>query len=151
MATWALYYAIGANEETAPVVLETLSDGSSAWFTPDGEPFYMAPPWVSNMIVNPSIERPSWGHDDPVPDKGPVPDSVSMVQARKALYLSGITAEAVDAAIDMMEDPQRTLAHIEWEYANTVERFSSLVFAMGQLLGLTGEQVDDLFRLAGSL
>jgi hypothetical protein len=42
-------------------------------------------------------------------------------------------------------------AKIEWEYAATVERDSTLVVGMTAALGLTEQQLDDLFVAAGAL
>jgi hypothetical protein len=81
----------------------------------------------------------------------PVPELVDMAQARLALLHGGITASDVDALIAQMPSPQREAAQIEWEYRPTVRRDSPLVTALGPLLGLTDEQVDDLFRLGFTL
>jgi hypothetical protein len=67
-----------------------------------------------------------------------------MRQARLALLQAGLL-DQVDAAIT---DPA---ARIEWEYATTVERNSSLVQSLASGLGLTEPQLDDLFTLAATL
>lgn len=67
--------------------------------------------------------------------------SVTMRQARLALLQSGLLAN-VEAAIT---DPA---AKIEWEYALTVDRNSPLVSSLSVGLGLTQQQLDDLFNLA---
>lgn len=72
--------------------------------------------------------------------------SVTMRQARLALQQQGLLS-TVQANIDLMpEDVQ-----IEWEYALTVDRGASLVSSLGQSLGLTDEQIDELFKLAQTL
>ncbi len=81
----------------------------------------------------------------------PVPERVDMAQARLALFQAGLLSQ-VDAAIDAIPDPtQRETARIEWEYRTTVRRDSQLVAGLGASLGLTDEQIDDLFRLADTL
>jgi hypothetical protein len=70
--------------------------------------------------------------------------SVTMRQARLALLGAGLL-EQVNAAIT---DP---VAQIEWEYAQTVERHSPLVQNLAAGLGLTEEQLDNLFTLASTL
>jgi len=40
---------------------------------------------------------------------------------------------------------------VAWEYATEVRRDSPMVQAMAQQLGLTDEQVDDLFRQAAAI
>jgi hypothetical protein len=71
--------------------------------------------------------------------------SVTMRQARLALHRAGLLAQ-VDAAIASDVEAQ-----IEWEYAQTVERHSPLVQNLAAGLGLTEEQLDNLFTLASTL
>lgn len=75
---------------------------------------------------------------------------VTMRQARLALLQQGLLAN-VEAAIASMSEPDKSAVTIEWEYASTVERLSSWVIAMTTALGLTDEQMDDLFVLAETL
>jgi hypothetical protein len=70
--------------------------------------------------------------------------SVTMRQARLALHRAGLLTQ-VNSAIT---DPE---AQIEWEYAMTVERHSPLVQNLSVGLGLTEEQLDNLFTLASTL
>ena len=80
-----------------------------------------------------------------------VPQSVTMRQARLALLHAGLLDD-VDAAIAAIPDPaQRKAAEIEWEYANTVERQSAFVQQLAAGLGLSAEQMDDLFVQAAAL
>jgi response regulator RpfG family c-di-GMP phosphodiesterase len=77
---------------------------------------------------------------------------VTMAQARKALILGGVSITAVNAAIAAIVDPvERQLAETDWEYSTTVRRDSALVASLAPLLGLTDEQIDELFLLADSL
>ena len=81
--------------------------------------------------------------------KPPVPQSVTMRQARLALLGIGLLDD-VDAAIAAIPDPvQRKAAQIEWEYATVIERNSSLVTVLSAQLGLDAATLDSLF-LAGS-
>lgn len=81
----------------------------------------------------------------------PIPQSVTMRQARLALLSAGFL-DAVDAAIAAMpEGPQRKAAQIEWEYAQTVDRASSFTQQLAAGLGLTDAQMDDLFTQAATL
>ena len=86
----------------------------------------------------------------PVPEADPVPDVITMAQARKALALAGKLAEA-NAAIDSLPEPQRTLARIDWEYSAEVHRNHLLVLSLGPALGLTSDAVDELFRRGAAL
>jgi hypothetical protein len=86
---------------------------------------------------------------DPIPV--PVITSVTMRQARLALLGVGLLDD-VDAAIASIEDPTaKRAAQIEWEYANTLERNSTWVQNLATALGLTEEQLDDLFTEASKL
>lgn len=75
---------------------------------------------------------------------------VSMRQARLALNAQGLLVN-VDAAIAGMSEPDRTNISIEWEYAAVVDRNSPWMAGMAVALGLTDEQMDDLFKLALTL
>lgn len=80
-----------------------------------------------------------------------VPQQVTMRQARLALLGAGLLDD-VDAAIASVPDPvQRKAAQIEWEYASTVERQSAFVQQLAAGLGLSAEQMDDLFVQAAKL
>ena len=77
----------------------------------------------------------------------PVPRSVSMRQARLALLAAGLLP-----TIQTYMDTQATEAvRIEWEYATDIHRDRDLVAGIGQLLGLTGAQIDALFVAARAI
>lgn len=80
----------------------------------------------------------------------PVPQSVTMRQARLALHAAGLLS-GVDAAIAAMPEPAKTAALIEWEYAGNVERNAGLVPAMAAALGMSDADIDDLFISAATL
>lgn len=80
----------------------------------------------------------------------PVPEAVTMRQARLALLGAGLLSQ-VDAAIASLPSPQKEAAAIEWEYAQEVQRHNGLVPAMAQALGMTEAQLDDLFMQAATL
>jgi hypothetical protein len=75
--------------------------------------------------------------------------SVSMRQARLALNEVGMLSQ-INAAIASLPDDERAVAEIEWEYGSVVERKSEWVIDITGALGMTPEQVDDLFRLAAT-
>jgi len=79
-----------------------------------------------------------------------VPESVSMRKARLALHMSGLLAE-VESAISSLPEPDRTEVSIEWEYAQSVDRNWPRVRQLTDQMGLTEQQVDDLFLLASTL
>lgn len=85
-----------------------------------------------------------------VPPPVPVPVVVTMRQARLALLQTNRLA-TVNAALDAMAGTPGEAARIEWEYAATVERASSLVASLALALSLTEQDLDDLFTLAATL
>lgn len=79
-----------------------------------------------------------------------VPQQVTMRQARLALLGAGVL-DQVAGAIAELESPHRETAQIEWEFSSTVDRGRPLVAMLGPKLGLTDEQLDQLFITAAGL
>lgn len=76
----------------------------------------------------------------------PPPDVVSPRQIRQALTRAGLRV-SVEAAIAAGDQDTK-----DWyEYATAFERTNTHVILMGELLGVSDDQLDDLWRLAGSL
>ena len=75
---------------------------------------------------------------------------VTMRQARLALAEQGLLSQVQDA-ISLIPEPDKTKIEIEWEYASEVDRNSSWVSVLQPALGVTDEQIDDLFILARTL
>jgi hypothetical protein len=86
----------------------------------------------------------------PVEDKKRIPD-VTPRQIKCALVLSGISLQQIEDALNTLPEPQKSLAKIEWEYSISFQRDRPLVGAVGQMLGWTGEQLDNLWIFAGTL
>lgn len=120
---------------------------------------------IGNEFFNLSDEKPfywiecpdncntDWTYDgenfiEPVvPEPEPyIPESVSMRQARLALLQSGLLA-TVDAAIASGTEADK----ITWEYATEVNRSDALVDNLSVALGLSEQQLDELFILASTL
>lgn len=78
--------------------------------------------------------------------KPPIPQSVTMRQARLALLGAGLL-DTVETAIA----GAGPAAKIEWEYAQEVQRAAGLVPAMAIALGMTEAQIDALFIAAAAL
>lgn len=85
--------------------------------------------------------------DEPPP---PVPSVVSMRQARLALHAAGLYSQ-VNGAIASLEEPGRTSAEIEWEYATEMRRDHQLIAMIGAALGMTEPEIDELFVQAGAI
>lgn len=79
-----------------------------------------------------------------------VPQSVTMRQARLALLQAG-KLSAVDAAIAGMVGVEGDAARIEWEFSSEVKRNQPLVLALAPVLGMTSDQIDQLFIAAAGL
>ena len=75
-----------------------------------------------------------------------VPRQVTMRQARVALSRAGLLA-AVNAAVASADDETK----ITWEFAQGVKRNSPYIAAIGGILSLTSEQIDNLFIEADKL
>ena len=85
-----------------------------------------------------------------LPEKPFVPRQVTMRQARLALLGAGKLA-GVAVAIDSLPSPTKEAVQIEWEYSQTVERNRPFVIMLGTALGLSEEQLDQLFIQAATL
>lgn len=89
------------------------------------------------------------GNDpEPYQPPAPVPQSVTRFQARAALHLAGLLPQVEALMGDPATDP---LARIAWQDAQEFRRQSPTVLAMAQALGLSEQQIDQLFTTAASL
>lgn len=75
--------------------------------------------------------------------KEPVPIAVTAVQARKALTEAGLR-ETVEAWVQQ----QPLAVQDDWYYADPFRRDNPTLLSGAAALGLTSEQLDNLFRLA---
>lgn len=83
---------------------------------------------------------------DPATLPAPVPDSVTPRQARLALLAAG-WLQMVETAVASGSPEHK----ITWEYATEILRSDPLISFFGDTLGLSSEQIDDLFRAAGAI
>lgn len=84
------------------------------------------------------------------PATAQVPASITMRQARLQLHAIGKLSK-VQEEISKLPEPPRTEAQIEWDYASVVERSSKFVALLTPLLGLTEDEMDELFIQASTL
>ena len=84
--------------------------------------------------------------EDEMRARNPVPQQVTMRQARLALLSAGLLDD-VEAVISAAG----RAAQLEWEYAAVVDRSNPAVAAVQQQQALTDVQIDDLFREAAKL
>jgi hypothetical protein len=94
---------------------------------------------------------------EPPPPPPVVPREVTMRQARTVLLMTphptaGNMLAAVNAALAGIADPvQRGLAELEWEYSSVVQRDRGMVVQLAAGLGLTSQQLDQLFIAAAAV
>lgn len=74
-----------------------------------------------------------------------VPESISQMKLRKQLILSGISIASIDALIQSLPRPNRDLIYTMWEYAVVFDRSNPELIGLAQMLGLTSEQLDEIF------
>lgn len=86
------------------------------------------------------------------------PKVVTPRQARVALALSespnpnfANLLEFVEAALNELPEPDRTVAKLTWEYATEIIEDDPLIQTMAQVIPLTDAQVSDLFTFAATL
>ena len=81
--------------------------------------------------------------DDEMRARNPVPQQVTMRQARLALLGAGLLDD-----VEVVIAAAGRAAQLEWEYASTVDRDSPVIAVVQQQQAMTEAQIDDLFREA---
>lgn len=99
--------------------------------------------------------RPGAGQVFTVPvlnDPNRVPSEVTLRQFLMAADRSGLlaTLEALKTAEGIPHQTRRDI-HFFLEYSNFIERNHPLISQLAPVIGVTEEQIDDIFRLASSL
>lgn len=79
-----------------------------------------------------------------------VPYIITMRQVRIALARSGLIS-SIETALSAIPEPHQTEARIEWEYGHEIRRDHPLLIEIQSSLGITDEEVDNLFILAGAV
>ena len=108
--------------------------------------------WIVSEVakIGDSYDAETGEFTTPEPAPTPIPQVVTMRQARLALLQQGLLA-SIQPAIDSLDEPHRSGANIEWEYSQEVERNRPFVELLSQALGLTDDDLDALFTLASTL
>lgn len=86
----------------------------------------------------------------PEPPAPNIPESVTMRQCHIALPDAGLL-DAVKSSIATMPGTDGERARIDWEYAQEVRRDWPLIDGLGSQLGMTDQQIDDLFVAAAAV
>jgi hypothetical protein len=79
-----------------------------------------------------------------------VQEEVQLWRIRTILKVLGME-QVVEIALESLQEPQKTGALYIWNYGTTVERNSQTVQLLQSVLGLTSEQVDDIFIQAQNI
>lgn len=83
--------------------------------------------------------------------KASVPETVSRRQLLLALVLSSFDLSMIDAEINQLQEPNRSFALIAWNAAVVFERNDALLNQLAGQLGLSEDNLDDLFINASKL
>ena len=136
------YYLVESPAKVNPI----LWDGVSDYNPPEG--------W----ILMTQEEFNEWRLQNPEPPQViSVPQSVGSGQIRAALIVSGVAnsddalSATIEAALDQISDPaQKQIAITLWRNASEFRRDNQFITMAQIMLGMTNEQIDDLFRLAAT-
>jgi len=80
------------------------------------------------------------------------PETISARQIRLWLIDNNISLSSVENAINgIVDEKLREKTLVEWEYAPYVERNHPLLNTLGEVLGLSSEQIDAAFLAASQL
>ena len=83
--------------------------------------------------------------------KSSIPARVTMRQARLALLQAGLLDD-IELAINNLEEPTlKRAVQIEWEYAQDIRRDWQALIMITEAMGMTEEQLDELFIAASKL
>ena len=74
----------------------------------------------------------------------PIPEEAAMWALKELCLVRGHAAD-IEAALNSLPDPPRTIARNRWENKDTISRNSPIVESMRQILGWTNAYVDELF------
>lgn len=106
------------------------------------------------IMVPSDVAASGWTHDafgfHPPPfveDVADVPAQIALWQARAVLERRGLLA-AANSAVTLAGDE---VLRAVWEYGNVISRSSPGLAALASALGLSGADVDALFREAAAL
>lgn len=87
-----------------------------------------------------------------LPEPVAVPESVSLRQFRMALKRSGLFSIVNGLTTNQTLTTQQRDDLTEFlEFSNQIERAHPLIESLSPMVGVTSEQIDDLFRLADTL
>jgi len=80
-----------------------------------------------------------------------IPQSVTPRQFRVALIMSNISMQSIEDMIAALPEPDQSIVRTTWEYSTVFERDNTILNNMAANMGLTQQEVDNLFILAEDL
>ena len=80
-----------------------------------------------------------------------VPEVITPRQAKIALLQAGLLDDVEAGIAAIPDETTRRIAQVEWEYAQEVRRDWPLLNDVAAAIGLTAEQVDELFQAAARI
>jgi hypothetical protein len=132
------YYYIAADSRVT-----TLDDALYAQWVANGNPK------AEYYVPIPDPPGPGYTFDgtDWIAPPVYIPQSVTRFQGKAALMQAGLLA-SVEAAVAASDD---ALLQLAWDEALTFERQSTMVTGLAAAIGLTEQQIDDLFVAAAQI
>lgn len=79
-----------------------------------------------------------------------VPEEVYAWRIRLSTQIAGLKP-SIDGLLGQLSEPEKTVASEAWNHGVTVRRDSPLVAQLADALGLTPEQVDEIFMQANAI
>lgn len=80
-----------------------------------------------------------------------VPETVTKLQLKLQLTLSGFDLTLIDNVINQLPEPQRSFTSISWNDATIFERNNELLINLATQLGLTSSDLDNIFISASNI
>lgn len=104
--------------------------------------------WVFTCIL-PNLDNgiPEWDGSEWVNyiNTTSIPTVLTNRQLRIQLVIDGYNLNDIVIAINQLPEPDKSIALIEWDYANTFERDNTLLNAVAIILNLNDTDVDNIF------
>lgn len=147
-----IHVNLGFSELVAPLPFE-LPEGATA-FTHDtetGECNWLNEDETEGTATITDADLTAALAYEPPPYVPPVPESLTRREFHLAAASIGITKDAIIFAISQIDDDQqRLLAQIDYEESRDFRRDWPMLALMASDLGITEQQLDDLFRLGAT-
>lgn len=74
-----------------------------------------------------------------------IPQIITARQLRLMLISKGISLQRIASIIEALPPEQRDIAKVSWEYAHTFERNNPMLLQVAEAIGITEEELNDIF------